>query len=107
MQTLVGSAFHTPVFSNCGARGGGRCRISGPGATPLMAGGRPGVDDSTMGRTGGDADSAPTLFGSTATPSANAPNVAIQFRNRAMSLDPLAASGTRIGPCPETVLLRT
>ncbi len=52
MQTLVGSAFHTPVFSNCGARAGGRWRISGPGATPLMAGGSPGVEVSTVGRTG-------------------------------------------------------
>src|SRR5688572_8094176 len=107
MQTFVGSAFHTPVFSNCGARGGGRCRISGPGATPLMAGGRPGVEDSTMGRTGGAADWAPTPSGSTAIPSASAPNVAIQFRNRAMPLDPLAADGTRTGLHPETVSFRT
>src|SRR5437016_2179988 len=41
MQTSVGSAFHIPVFSNWGAWAGGRWRISGPGATPLMAAGRP------------------------------------------------------------------
>src|SRR3989440_3291627 len=72
-----------------------------------MAGGSPGVVVSTSGRTGGAADSAPTPLGSTATPSANAPNVAIQFPNRAMSLDPLATSGTRTGPSPETVSFRT
>lgn len=37
MQTMVGSAFQTPVFSSWGAWAGGRCRISGPGAMPLTA----------------------------------------------------------------------
>src|SRR5262245_39136250 len=74
---------------------------------PLIAGGNPGVEVSTIGRTADAVGSAPTPLGSPARPSASSPNVAIQFRNRAMSLDPLATSGTRTGPCRETVSFRT
>jgi hypothetical protein len=90
MQTLVGSAFHTPVFSNSGARAGGRWRISGPGATPLTAAGSPGVAVSAVGWTG-RAGCAPPKPGRTPIPSASAPNVTVQFRNRFIPLDPLAA----------------
>src|ERR1700704_1977457 len=111
MHTMVGSAFHTPVFSNCGAGAGGRWRISGPGATPLMTGGSPATEAgaaeaSAVGRNGAP-DCAPTHPGSTPTPSASAPNVAAQLRNRLICSTPLTAPEPESGRKPVTFPVRT
>ena len=103
MQTFVGSAFQTPVFSNCGARGGGRCRISGPGATPLMAGGSPGRSGaSAIGR-----DRRRRRLGSDAARAAPRRRAPAHRTSRSSSgtvpcsSTPLLRVERESGPCPE------
>src|SRR5437763_15592109 len=72
--------------------------MSGPGATPLTTGGNPSTDCTPRAPSGrpGFVGCAPSRPGSTPTPSARAPIVATQLRNRAIPSTPLLRFGERL-----------